>query len=584
MKKAFLPLICLINLTAQAGELPFNAPDEILDAIYKENEKLSLSLSHLPLQMHTTEITGETPQSIEYLTRFVTTFAPQMSEEQHIAVLAPFMDVGNKKAVQKITNIVKPQLAQFAKKNQQIECNSYVFQGLIAFNLEQEITDIDKLVNHPICHIQIKLLENSAENNQRPSKDLWDNLLQTTLSVSDKVKQEQSLIYLSGEMLSYEAWDEFAKTLKSIHNLNERFKLYQQYFDAIDSVDEIPKAAHNSILASFQEDIQRYDTKDIKDVALAMQSAGYVSQLQMLIHRDLKEADERLTLRLLQSFASSDAALYAENTLQYIENPFVKAKGLTLMVQYLATKPLAGDDPYLERAISAANSLEVTAQRDDIYKDLSLIALETEAIDTAMALVEEIQNSETKDMVLAQFALYFSNMGNDEAAQQIMNKMSSLALNQNILHHIFTADSAEPWLNMLGLYAPIDVIEKQLQLIGQDSKDIDNKRGQIIDYLIGEGLYHQAKNLSENIQNPWLKADKYLYLYNVATQYKELLEQALDLLQNSNMNIAGDYLESITSHLLTLDKDESVQSLYDKAPSAAERIPILNALMIKALE
>lgn len=577
MKKTILSSVILLGLGIANADMPFGTNQELAENIYNENKSLPLELANLPLQIHTMEILGANNQNSEYLFEYVAQYPEQMSEEQLLRIMTPFMDLGDKRALKQIVDIAKPQLAAFSQKNRQIDCRSDVYQGLMALKMDKELADIVALVDHPICHIQFKLLQNSAQNNQRPSDKLWNSLRSNNGKVADSLKKEQGYEYLAQEMLNYEAWDAFAQTIPDIAAMNERFNLYAQYFNAVDASGEIPQKAHKIITENFQKDINAHGVENLREAALALQSAGYVPQLQTLIEHDLADADDRLILRLVTSFAQSNSRLYAENTIQFIDNPFVRAKAWVAMVEYMGTQPLAGDDPYLDQAIQAANALDNEIQHDDIFKDLSLIALRSGAADTALAMAQQIQGDNTKFVVFTQLAIDFSETGNEQAAEQIVHTILPPALDLQLLEQIFPNHDYNPWLNIMVIYSPVEAIETQLQIIGGDA---DENRSQAVDILLNYDITEKAQSLIDNIENPWLQAEKYLYLCSYMGGNDALVEKAAQLLQNSIMVGAGPYLEPITSSLYVLNREDLIQFLYNNAPSAAERMPILTAMLL----
>ncbi|MFV0322569.1 MAG: hypothetical protein ACK5LE_09355 [Alphaproteobacteria bacterium] len=577
MRKLIVASVIFMGLGIANAELPFAPTQELVENINKENKSLPIELANLPLQIYTMETLGANKQNSEYLFEYVAQYPEQMSEEQLLRIMTPFMDMGDKRALKEIVNIAKGQLAVFSQKDGQIDCRSDVYQGLIALKMDKELSDIVALVDHPICDIQFKLLQNSAQNNQRPSDKLWKELSNNVAKMADATKKEQGYEYIAQEMLNYEAWDAFAETILNIMAMNERFNLYAQYFNAVDLSGEIPQKAHKIITENFQKDINAHGLENLREAALALQSAGYVPQLQTLIEHDLANADDRLILRLVTSFAQSDSRLYAENTMQFIDNPFVRAKAWVAMAEYLGTQPLAGDDAYLDQAIQTVNGLDNQLQRDDIYKDLSLIALRSGAADTALALAQQIQGDNMKYAVFTQLAIDFSETGNEQAAEQIVHTILPPALNLQLLDQIFPNHDYNPWLNIMVVYSPVEAIETQLQIIGGNA---DENRSQAVDILLNYDITVKAESLIDNIENPWLQAEKYLYLCSYMGGNDALVEKATQLLQNSIMVGAGPYLESITSSLYALGRQDLIGYLYNNAPSAAERMPILTAMLL----
>lgn len=568
-----------MGLNIADAQLPFAPTQELADNISLENKSLPLELINLPLQIHTMETLGANQQNSEYLFEYVAQYPQQMSEDQLLRIMAPFMDMGDKRALKEIVNIAKSQLAAFSRNNGKIDCNSDAYQGLMALKMDKELSEIVALVDHPICHIQFKLLQNSAQNNQRPSDKLWNILRDDNSKVADSLKKEQGYEYLAQEMISYEAWDIFANTITLVAAMDARFNLYAQYFDAVDASGEIPQKAHKIITENFQKDINSYGVAHLREAALALQSAGYIPQMQALFEQNLAAADDRLISRLITSFAQSGSRLYAEGTIQFIENPFVLAKAWVAMTEYLGTQPLAGDDAYLDQAMKAANALDSQLQRDDIYKDLSLVALRSGAADTALALAQQIEGDNTKYAVFTQLAIDFSESGNEQTAEQIVHSILPPALDLQLLDQIFPNHDYNPWLNIMVVYSPEEAIETQLQIIGGN---IDENRSQAIDILLNYDMTQKAESLIDNIENPWLQAEKYLYLCSYMGGNEKMIEKAAQILQKSLMVGAGPYLESITSSLYALDRQDLIQYLYDNAPSAAERMPILTAMLVSA--
>ncbi len=577
MKNFFL-WISLLPFTS-AAYVMLLTEDYLETQLQSQLQNITADASNFDLLFSAAEnFSGEKGTS-EALSQHVRQFKGELNEDQYMKALSFFMDLGEKKEITHIFSEALPMLAKFSVNNNEITCDSYIFQGLLVNRLYKEISQLVKEINHPICSIQATLLENSAVNNIRPKKELWLNLIDKAVNWPSEAQKDQALYYLAEEISGYESWSLFPLLVKNTSDEKTLFKIYTLYFNRINEAERIPQKTHNQMIALLKKDVQQKSQNGLKDAALALQAAGFVPQMQALLAPNLNDIDERFLFRLIIEFARAEVKNYALALEKNIKDDFVKANAYVAFTQYFGTQPLAGDDPYLDATISKAENLRDINQKDYIFLQLMEIALISGATDTAFNLASYIKNDIYKELSYTLLALSLNRSSGEIYGEKtveyiVKNKLPPF-LSTSVMNRLLVEQKLA-WFEVMVQFSSFDNMKQQLNILNKDSHEYNEP---IVDMLISSGRNEKAGILIEDFDNPWLKIDK---LLNIALSEngEAALIKALNLLdENTDLSQSHAYLSNITYQLLLLEQNEHIQKLYKNTSSAAQKVTILTSLL-----
>lgn len=551
------------------------AEKDLSQQLKKEIENIAIKADDFDLLFSAVQNLGGDEGTAEALSQYIGQFKTELSEEQYINALSFFMDLGKKEEIKHIFSEALPIIAKFSKKDNEITCDTYIYQGLLANKLSAEMDDLVKEVNHPICIIQAELLKNSAINNIRPKKELWFKLIEQTEKWPQQSHKNQAFYYLAGELAGYEIWTLFPLLLEKIQDEKTLFKIYTLYFNAINESENIVQKTHNEMVKKLQKDVKEKSQTALKDATLALQAAGFIPQMQSLLAPNLNDIDERFLLGLIVEFAHFGTKNYALNLAQNLKDPFIKASAYASFTQYFGTQPLAGDDPYLDETLAYIEDIKESQQRDYIYLQLMKIAAGTGATDTALSLASQVKEAENKELAYALLSLSLHSNYEEETAEYIVKNILPPFLSEAIMNRL-VFEQRQNWFEIMAQFSSLDAIESQLSILGEEAFLYEEK---IIDSLINNGRYKEAEKRLEAQENPWLKLDKYLHMAFAEEGEEALAKANLILEQTPDLYQSHHYLDNIVNQLLLLEQQEPLDNLYLKATTSAQKIAILSSLL-----